>query len=68
MGNAHGVLNNQQIRELIGNTQCVLIDEQMKELMCNTVFDFKKSFYDVYKDPNILQSMRENYEKQMLKT
>lgn len=52
----------------MGNTNSVLTEEQLKELFSNTVFDFKKSFYDAYKDPYLLQKLKENYEKQILET
>jgi hypothetical protein len=52
----------------MGNTNSVLTEEQLKELFSNTVFDFKKSFYDAYKDPYLLQKWKESYEKQILET
>ena len=52
----------------MGNTNSVLTEEQLKELLSSTIFDFNKSFYDAYKDPNLLQKWKENYEKQILET
>jgi len=48
----------------MGNAQGVLTEEQLKELLniTLTVFDFHKSFYDAYKDPSNLQKMREQYQ------
>ena len=52
----------------MGNINSTLTEEQLKELRLNIVFDFNKSFYDAYKDENLLQKWKENYEKQISKT
>ena len=49
MGNAQGVITQEQLKELLGNTV--------------SVFDFHNSFYDAYKDPSNLQKMREQYQE-----
>jgi hypothetical protein len=56
MGNTSSILD----KEFVSNNVCV----DNKEFVINTVFDFKKSFYDVYKDPVYIQKMKESYEKQ----
>jgi hypothetical protein len=53
----------------MGNTSGVLTEKEITEIIDNTIFiDFKKSFYDPYKDVKQIEKMKENYEKQIEKT
>lgn len=72
MGTAHSTLSEEQIKDLLTEEEFIEFKRSLREREqlleeIETIFqDFKPSFYDAYKDTNMLNIMKKNYEKQQL--